>query len=278
MSDEKNDKKVPETEPEELPSLEMDPALAAALADAENFDRTRASGDEVVIEEEDDDGEGVELTVDAGGGAPPTSGGASEGLVRALSQMREAMERAEAAEARVEELEGDLKRSVADLENYKKRVLREKEADKKFANERIIKELLAPIDNMERAIEAAQGSSLEKVVEGIEMVHRQLISSLGTFGVSQFSSLGEKFDPELHEAMQQVETADAEPGTVVTEYMKGYKLHDRLIRPSMVVVATAPADAGASSDSSAGDGASESEATAGDPVDDAGDSGSDESA
>jgi molecular chaperone GrpE len=137
-----------------------------------------------------------------------------------------------------EEINDRLLRVAADLENFRRRTEREKEEIKKFGIDRVISELLPAVDNMERALQHADDRGDESsLVEGIEMVHRQILAALKKHGVEGFSSHGESFDPTRHEAIQQVETTDHPTGTVIDEYQKGYFLHDRLLRPALVSVA-----------------------------------------
>ncbi|MDF1564554.1 MAG: nucleotide exchange factor GrpE [Deltaproteobacteria bacterium] len=225
-------------------TFDMDPALAAAMADADAAYAKRkaeASG-EVFVDESDDD-EGEEIPIEAPSRAPPLPSGAGEGTIRALAQLKETMERLEQVEAEKKQLEERLLRARADLENYKKRAQREVEQERKFANEKLLKELFPVMDNMERAIDATENTTLEAYAQGLEMVEKSFMDALARFGVEKFSCLHEPFDPERMEAMQQMESADHPPGTVVMEYMKGYLLKGRLVRPSMVVVSKAPAGA-----------------------------------
>jgi molecular chaperone GrpE len=129
-------------------------------------------------------------------------------------------------------------RQTAEVENFKKRALRDKEDAIRYANETLVKELLPIIDNLERAISHARGSGNgASLVEGVEMILKGLFDALGKYGVSQISAMGQPFDPQLHEAMAQVETDTGEPNTVLEEHQKGYLLKDRLLRPSLVTVA-----------------------------------------
>lgn len=131
-------------------------------------------------------------------------------------------------------------RVQAELENYKKRVEREKSSLVKYGNEEIIKAILPIIDNLERALDHEPGENPDGFVEGIKITHNQLLQVLEKFGVTPIAAVGEPFDPARHEAMMQVESADHEPNTVVSELQRGYFLNDRLLRPAMVSVARAP--------------------------------------
>jgi molecular chaperone GrpE len=129
-------------------------------------------------------------------------------------------------------------RALADLENSKKRVQKEKEELSRFGQEKLLKDFLPVADNLDRALEhAAQGSDPAGLQKGIEMVRKLLEDALARHGVKSFSALGQPFDPRLHEAMNQVETNDLPANSVVTEMVRGYTLHDRLFRPALVTVA-----------------------------------------
>lgn len=140
------------------------------------------------------------------------------------------------------EIKENALRATAEAENFKKRLTREKEDFVKYSNEKVIKELLPVVDNLERAVEhakeAGEGGGL---LEGVEMTLDLFKKALANLGVTQVSALGEPFNPEKHEAVQQIESADHEPNIVVSEFQKGYMLHERLIRPAMVVVSKSPA-------------------------------------
>ncbi len=130
-------------------------------------------------------------------------------------------------------------RLAAEFENYKRRTEREQQTSLKFANERLLRDLLPVLDNLEHALQAADAASLDGIATGVKMVFKQLVETLERFGVQSFSALGKPFDPSLHEAMLEREDDSAEPGTVIEEYQKGYMLHERLVRPARVVVAKA---------------------------------------
>ena len=134
-------------------------------------------------------------------------------------------------------------RARADLENYRKRAQREKEDLGKFANEKILREILPVMDNLERALEHAgeDAAGKEGLLEGVEMTLKQFSRVLETFGVQPVAAVGEPFDPARHEAMGQVESAEHPPNTVARELQRGYLLNDRLLRPALVMVAKAPA-------------------------------------
>jgi molecular chaperone GrpE len=133
-------------------------------------------------------------------------------------------------------------RAQAELENAKKRLEREKRDIIKFANENLIKGLLPIVDNLERALDHAEpvqaGSA--SLTEGVQLILDSLRSLLEKNGVNPVTAVGEKFDPNFHEAVMQEENPEVEEGTVTREVQRGYLLRDRLIRPAMVVVAKRP--------------------------------------
>jgi len=132
-------------------------------------------------------------------------------------------------------------RERADLENYKKRVQREKEELLKYGNESLLVEVLPALDNMERALLHVSEESLEAIIEGINLTHSMLLAALKKFGVAPIETAkGGLFDPAVHQAMCQVESGECAANTIVEVFQKGYLLNERLLRPSMVSVACAP--------------------------------------
>lgn len=127
----------------------------------------------------------------------------------------------------------------ADFENYKKRVQRQMDDHRKFSNTELIKDLLPVVDNLERAIAAYQDNhaNIEAcMVEGVEMTLKEVLNILEKHKATQVEAQGKSFDPNYHEAVMQEESEQHPENTVINELQKGYLLHDRLIRPSMVVV------------------------------------------
>lgn len=133
-------------------------------------------------------------------------------------------------------------RERADLENFRKRANREKEELLNYGYKSLIEEILPVLDNLERALNHASEDGLPALVEGIRMTHGMLLTSLRKFNVTPVAAIGTPFDPAFHQAMAQVPTGEHPPNTVVEEYQKGYLLKDRLLRPAMVSVSTAPKD------------------------------------
>jgi molecular chaperone GrpE len=129
-------------------------------------------------------------------------------------------------------------RTAADYDNYRKRSRRELEDSRKAGREEILKDLLPVFDNLERGIQSAQqAADVKAVTDGLGMILKQFESTLGRMGISKVGTVGKSFDPGVHEAIQQVETSDHAPGTVVAEVQPGYIAGERLIRAAMVVVA-----------------------------------------
>lgn len=128
-------------------------------------------------------------------------------------------------------------RERADLENYRKRVGREKEELLNYGNKSLLEEILPIIDSLERALAHVPEDGQVAVVEGIRMTHAMLLTALKKFNVTPIEAVGAPFDSAFHQAMAQVPTDQHEPNTVVEEYQKGYMLKERLLRPSMVTVA-----------------------------------------
>ncbi len=136
-----------------------------------------------------------------------------------------------------------LLRLQADFENFRRRALKEKTEAHQYGHQNLVKDLLSTVDNLDRAIEHSSrsgGGDLESLMQGVELVQRELLGALAKNGVTRIEAVGECFDPALHEAMAQLPDASVAPNTVVEELQKGYKLRDRLLRPSRVVVARAP--------------------------------------
>ncbi|MGO9497314.1 MAG: nucleotide exchange factor GrpE [Solirubrobacteraceae bacterium] len=137
-------------------------------------------------------------------------------------------------------------RTRADFENYRKRATREAAAAQERGIAKLAKELLPAVDNLDRALEAAgaatadgaaQDNGTATLVSGIKLVHKDVIAALARAGIESFSPEGEKFDPQLHEAIAQTPVEGAESGTVVEVYQRGYRLGEVVIRPARVVVA-----------------------------------------
>jgi molecular chaperone GrpE len=135
-------------------------------------------------------------------------------------------------------------RVLADMENAKRRAQRDRDEYVRYANESLIRDLLPVLDNFDRALEAARASGESStVVEGVELIQRELLKVLERFGVERYSALGAPFDPTRHEAVSRVVTAEHPEDTVIGETLRGYLLNGRVLRPAMVAVAAAPDEA-----------------------------------
>ena len=147
----------------------------------------------------------------------------------------------EEAKAEAAKFRDQLLRTAADFDNYRKRARRDMDEAQKKGGEDLLRILLPVFDNLERAVlHAEQAADAKAIAEGVRMVLKQFGDTLGRAGIQRVPGVGEPFDPMVHEAVQQVESTEAKPGTVIAEVQPGYRHGDRLIRPAMVVVAKAP--------------------------------------
>jgi len=176
--------------------------------------------------------------------AAPVENGAAEEIAALRA-------RVEALEARERELSGQLDqerertlRALADLDNARKRAQRDREDVLRYGLERVLKDLLPVIDNLDRALDLGDRSGKwEGLAEGVRMTRKLLEDTLAKQGLKAFSARGQAFDPHLHEAMGHEEREDLAPNMVSTEVLRGFTLHDRLVRPALVMVARRPAPA-----------------------------------
>ena len=145
-----------------------------------------------------------------------------------------------AMQAQMDALREQLLRMAADFDNYRKRSRREQEDARRFGNDRLLYDRLPVIDNLDRALSHSEGHA-DPVIAGVRMVAKQFHDILATQGVKAFVSEGTPFDPEKHEAVGQEESHDVPAGAVLREMQAGYVIHERLLRPARVLVATAPA-------------------------------------
>jgi molecular chaperone GrpE len=199
-----------------------------------------------------------EPVVPAGDPEAPANGGGASGaaLDEAAAEDHERkleadLEQLTAKAEKADEYLELAQRTRADFENYRKRAAREAAAAQERGVTKLAKELLPAVDNLDRALEAAQtaiGSDTQDgatgqdngtatLVSGIKLVHEDVIAALARAGIERFSPEGERFDPQLHEAVAQVPVEGADPGTVVEVYQRGYRLGEVVIRPARVVVA-----------------------------------------
>ena len=154
-------------------------------------------------------------------------------------QLKEVQTRLEAKEQEAKETYERLLRVSADFENYKKRSARETEEFRKYANQTLLKEMLSVVDNLELAINSSNhGKKTDKnLIEGLNLTLNEILRVFEKFDVKPIEAQGQTFDPAFHEAVMREETDDFPENTVISEFQKGYLIHDRLLRPAMVVVA-----------------------------------------
>ena len=142
------------------------------------------------------------------------------------------------SEERVKEQQDSVLRARAEVENMRRRSEQEVDKARKFALSRFAEELLPVIDNLERAIQAADGEveAIKPLLEGVELTHKTFVDTIAKFGLKEINPHGEVFNPELHQAMSIQESAEHEPNTVMFVMQKGYELNGRVLRPAMVMV------------------------------------------
>jgi molecular chaperone GrpE len=179
-------------------------------------------------------------------------GGASSGVdpqadaAGDASSETPAGDRVAALEAEKNETRERMLRIAAEFENYKKRTRREQADAEAKAKESVLRDMLEIADNLERAVAVAESTDPKALVQGVQLVLRLFQNKLERYDVKPVEAKGQPFDPRVHDAISQIPTTDAPPGSVVNEVQKGYKIGDRLLRPALVAVAVAPAAAGAS--------------------------------
>jgi molecular chaperone GrpE len=203
------------------PSTDLEAAMRAAVAAVEGVESGR--------------GDAAAGTA-AGAAATPADTGTPAEVARLRQEVAELRDRST--------------RTLADFDNFRKRSERERQEQRKFAVLEPLREMLAVADNLDLAL-SAQGSA-EDLKRGVEMIHRQMGELLRRFGAVEVPAVGQPFDPTLHEAVSREESREVKTPTVVAELRRGYKLHDRLLRPSMVRVAVPAEAAAASSEGSQG--------------------------
>jgi molecular chaperone GrpE len=194
-----------------------------------SVERLRGGGDDAAAE-------GVAVDAE---GAPEGDAAALAAQVQSLeAQLELSQTKARETLERLRDEHEKLLRAAADLENYKKRAAKERDEVQRFGIEKVVKDLLPVVDGLDRALAAAPAD--DAVAKGVSLVRASLESALARHGVKAFSALGKPFDPTVHEALLQVPSAEAAPGTVVLEHARGFTLNDRLVRPAMVGVSVAP--------------------------------------
>jgi molecular chaperone GrpE len=193
---------------------------------------------------------GAETTSQAPASEPASAPGgngngspASPGLEQRLAALE--AEKAQLAKEKQDTWDR-LLRTTADLDNVRKRTRREIDDARTEARSKVLREMLPVIDNLERAVEHAEGSQagtgVASLIEGVKLVLRQFAQALERSDVTPVEAVGKPFDPNMHEAISQIETTEHAPGSVVQALQKGYMIGNRLLRPALVVVAKAPPD------------------------------------
>jgi molecular chaperone GrpE len=138
--------------------------------------------------------------------------------------------------AELEDYKNRYLRTQADFDNFRRRSRQEKEEFAAYANAKLIEEFLPVLDTFEMALKSSENTDVKTLLAGVEMVYRQMTNVLQNYGLQPIEALGQPFDPNLHEGIMQVESADHPSNTVVEELRKGYRLREKVIRPSMVKV------------------------------------------
>jgi molecular chaperone GrpE len=166
-----------------------------------------------------------------------------DSLEEQLDESERLQEQLEAAETEAAEYLEQLQRSQAEFANYKRRNERERDDFIKLANAALIAKLLAILDDCERALETVPDNLRGLTwVEGIYLIERRLLMTLEEEGLSEIEAVGKKFDPELHQAVTREETTEYDEDEIISELQKGYRLNDRVLRPTMVRVAAKPSE------------------------------------
>jgi molecular chaperone GrpE len=169
-----------------------------------------------------------------------TSASAESGAPLSEQQLAELKEQAGKAALYYDQL----LRATADFDNFKKRAARERQDAIKYANDGLLERVIPVLDNFEMALAAAAApnTTVQSMQAGVGMIQQQLRAAMGEAGLEEINAAGQKFDPNIHEAISQQETSDAPEGQVVQQVRKGYKLRDRLLRPASVIVAKKPTE------------------------------------
>ena len=142
--------------------------------------------------------------------------------------------------AQLAEKQDQLLRALADTENIRRRAQRDRDEYVRYATESLLRDLVPVLDNLDRALAAGREGTAARLVEGVELIQRELLKVLERAGVTRYSALGAAFDPTKHEAIARVVSPASPPNTVVAETLPGYLLHSRVLRPAMVSVAVPP--------------------------------------
>jgi len=162
---------------------------------------------------------------------------------RVLGDLEKAKAEHEETRKELDDLKERSLRLQADFDNLRKRTLKERQDAHQYGHEGLVRDLLGTVDNLERALDHAKTNEdvdLKGIVQGVELVQRELLGALSTHAVNVIEAEGQPFDPNVHEAMAQAESDEVAPGTIMQVLQSGYQLRDRLLRPSRVVVSRKP--------------------------------------
>jgi molecular chaperone GrpE len=172
----------------------------------------------------------------------PNTNATDEAGEQVLDDLEALRAKLQSAEQKRDEYLNLAQRARADFENYQKRMARDLVQERRYAQAPLASDLLPALDNLERAIAAGeQAGEQGPLVQGVSMVHTQLLDILRRHGVTRIEAQGQPFDPNLHQAVMQQPSADHPPMTVVQVLEQGYLIHERVLRPARVAVSTAPA-------------------------------------
>ena len=175
-----------------------------------------------------------------GPGQGPANGGGDDAATGVLEDLETLRQRAATAERERDQFLALVQQTRADFENYQKRVQRDLAQERRYAQQPLALDLLASLDNLERATAAAkQANETGPLVQGVAMVQAQLLDVLRRHGITRIEALGKPFDPNQHQAVMQQPAAGVPPNTVVQVLEQGYMIHDRVLRPARVAVSKA---------------------------------------
>ncbi len=181
--------------------------------------------------------------VDHRGKKKPAGSGSGPVIAVTREEHEGVLAKLDEAKAELDELKDKHLRLQADFENLRKRTMKERQDAHQFGHEGLVRDLLGTVDNLDRALDHArshEGGDLKGIIEGVELVQRELLGALSTHAVTKIEAEGQIFDPNVHEAMAQAESDEVPAGTVLQVLQEGYQLRDRLLRPSRVLVSRKP--------------------------------------
>lgn len=239
---------MPEEKRAEETAASPDPTLDQAIKEAQAAVEARenaseSDSDEIEVELEGESSEDAETAA-----VPPAEGGPSKTADSAINEAlitakRELEVTLGQTQKEAQHLREKWLRSAADLENYKRRASKERDEIAKFGNEKLLKDFLPIIDDIDRAVsmidEGKEQENENQLLDGVKLVRKKFLTQLEKHSVTSFDSEGEVFDPARHEAVQQVHS-DKPQGAVVTEFQRGFMISGRLLRPAMVTVSLGP--------------------------------------